>query len=147
MPAYNARTDSSVERDFAMTTEGEWKITVNTQYQEAIKIVINLVTASLVLPVVFLKNIIAVAPNELKSHLWPFAYAAWVLLGVSLSACLAFYFYSMKFAKAVYKGQENQPDGVHNEKWRDVAALVAAPAFLLGLGSLVIFFLTELRAL
>jgi hypothetical protein len=122
--------------------DGEWKITVNTQYQEAIKIVINLVTASLVLPIAFLKNITAVPLIEIKAHLCPFAYAALVLLGVSLSACLVFYFYSMKFAKAVYKEQETQ--SIYNEKRRDVAALVAAPAFLFGLASLVVFFVREL---
>jgi len=125
-------------------SEAEGTLEVNKQYQEMIKIVINLVTASLVLPVVFLKNILGVDSGGVKDRLFPLAYLSWVLLGISLSACMAFYFYSTKFAKAVCQGQENQPKGIQMEKWRDVAALVAAPSFLLGLVFLVIFFLKEL---
>src|SRR5437016_14297202 len=87
------------------TTEEEGLLEVNKQYQEVIKIVINLVTASLVLPVVFLKNILEVQSGSIKGHLWLWAYLSWVLLEISLSSCLAFYFRSTKFAKVVYQGE------------------------------------------
>jgi len=126
------------------TTEEEGLLEVNKQYQEVIKIVINLVTASLVLPVVFLKNILEVQSGSIKGHLCPWAYLSWVLLGISLSSCLAFYFWSTKFAKAVYQGEGKKPKGVRMENWRDVSALVAAPSFVLGLVFLLMFFLLEL---
>jgi hypothetical protein len=127
-----------------MPTAQEGVLEVNKQYQEVMKIVINLVTASLVLPVVFLKNILGVESTGIRAHLCPLAYLSWVLLGISLSSCLAFYFWSTKFAKAVYQGQEKQPKGIQMENRRDVSALVAAPSFVLGLVFLMIFFLNEL---
>src|SRR5947209_3821074 len=86
-------------KDILMPEEGT--LEVNKQYQEMMKVVINLVTASLVLPVALLKNILQV--DRVRDHLFPLAYLSWSLLGISLIFCLGFYFCSMKFAKAVYQ--------------------------------------------
>lgn len=131
------------------TPEEDGKLEVNKQYQEAIKIVINLVTASLVLPIVFLKNILGVREADIKSNLDPMAYASWILLGISLLACVGFYFFSTKFTKAVYgmyRDKEKQlgkkPGTIEHqmENWRDAMALIAAPSAIAGLLSLLIFF-------
>src|SRR5712664_2848044 len=115
------------------TPEEDGLLEVNKQYQEMIKLVVTLVTASLVLPVAFLTNILGVVPNGIKKHLFPWAYLAWVLFGISLGSCLLFYFFSTKFTKAVFKGQIKEPVGIRMENWRDAAAYVAAPSFFLGL--------------
>lgn len=126
-----------------LTSEENGMLEVNKQYQEMIKIVMNLVTATLVLPVVFLKNL-GVDPSSMKGHLGFWACLSWSFLGLSLLSCLLFYFWSTKFAKAVYQGQEKQAKGVQIERYRDASALVAAPSFFLGLLFLVMFFLKEL---
>ncbi len=132
-----------------MPTPEEGKLEVNKQYQETIKIVINLVTASLVLPIVFLKNILGVKEADIKAQLDPMAYVSWVLLGISLLACVGFYVFSTKFTKAVFgmytekeKKLGKQPGAIEHqmENWRDVMALIAAPSAVAGLVCLLIFF-------
>jgi len=132
------------------TTEQEGKLEVNTQYQETIKIVINLVTASLVLPIVFLKNILGVTAKEIKGQLDWTAYASWALLGMSLLACVGFYVFSTKFTKAVYgmytekeKKLGKEPGTFEHkmEGWRDAMAKIAAPCAVAGLLALLVFFL------
>jgi hypothetical protein len=127
----------------------EGKLEVNKQYQEAIKIVINLVTASLILPTVFLTNILGLKAAEIKGQLYPMAYVAWALLGISLLACVGFYVFSTKFTKAVYglytereKARKEAPGTIENrrETWRDVMGMTASASGVAGLLSLLIFF-------
>ena len=130
------------------TPREEGLLEVNRQYQEAIKIVITLVTACLGLPIVFLKTILgrenSSGHNYLKDNpLAPWAYASWVLLAVSLVACVAFYYFSSKFTKALYGlyGEEgNQKTWEHR---RDVTAWIVALSTLAGLISLSIFLLGQ----
>lgn len=117
---------------------------VNKQYQEVIKIVINLVTASLVLPIVFLKNILGVETTDIKAQLNSRAYWSWSLLVVSLCFCVLFYFFSAKLTKAIYKGVNTKYLGISIETCRDMAALVAVPTFIGGLICLLIFFWEKL---
>jgi hypothetical protein len=125
----------------APPNNNEGAFEVNKQYQEAIKIVINLVTASLVLPVVFLKNIVGADPNRIGSLLSGWAYASWIFLGASLLACVAFYVYSTKYTKALYglykDNNENEEKRVEN--WRDRWARFATMTAVLGLVLLLIF--------
>jgi hypothetical protein len=113
------------------------ELEVNKQYQEAIKIVINLVTASLVLPVVFLKNIVGTQFNKIGS-LSSWAYASWGCLGLSLLACVAFYWCSTKYTKALYKLDKDNEKQV--ELWRDRSARFATVTAFIGL-ILLLFFL------
>jgi hypothetical protein len=126
---------------------------VNKQYQDEIKIVINLVTASLVLPIVFLKNILGLEPAEIKGHLCPMAYISWVSLGISLFLCIGFYFFSTKFTKALYGLYEEKEQERHEkpgtikdqtETWRDWMGVAAAVFAVVGLLSLLIFFVGAL---
>jgi hypothetical protein len=125
------------------TPEEVGTLEVNKQYQEVIKIVINLVTASLVLPIVFLKNILGVT-TDIRAHLTRAALWSWSLLVVSLCFCVLFYFFSAKLTKAIYKGVNAKYLGISIERCRDVAALVAVPTFIGGLICLLIFFWEKL---
>lgn len=127
----------------------EEKLEVNKEYQEEIKIVINLVTASLVLPIVFLTNILGVKPGDIRGRLYPMAYVSWGLLGLSLLACVGFYYFSTKFTKAVYgmygDEEEQRATKEHQmENRRDAMAFIATPSALLGLLFLLVFFLKAL---
>src|ERR1700722_19322133 len=120
-----------------LTREEDGMLEVNKQYQEAFKIVINLATASLVLPIVFAKSIGGVSEPDIKGELGRWAYSGWFLLVLSLCFCLLFYYCSTKFTKALYRGAST----TMIEKCRDAAAAVAVPTFALGLICLLIFFL------
>ncbi len=139
-----------------LTLEQEGKLEVNRQYQEAIKVVINLVTASLVLPIAFLKNILGLPEGKIGSNLSPVAYVAWVLLGISLLACVGFYLCSTKFTKAVYglyseiEKQREQKQGKNKsmeaqiENLRDAMGFAAALFAVGGLACLVSFLVNAL---
>jgi hypothetical protein len=134
------------------TLEQEGKLEVNKQYQETIKILINLVTASLVLPIVFLRDIRGVPVSGIKGQLEPIAFVAWTLLGIALLACVGFYVFSTKFTKAVYGmyaekerelGKTPGSMEITWEKCRDRAAEIATPCAVAGLLCLLIFFLSR----
>jgi hypothetical protein len=136
-----------------MDAKDQGSFEVNKQYQEAIKIVINLVTASLVLPIVFLKNIVgtdaATHPDTIRTLLRPYAYLSWGFLALSLGFCVAFYLYSTKYTKALFElyGDYKQPTehqkDQHMKKQmeltRDTMAWGVAITTLFGLFFLAIF--------
>jgi len=126
------------------TPEEDGLLEVNKQYQEMIKLVVTLVTASLVLPVAFLTNILGVVPIGIKEHLRPWALCGLGVLRNFSRLLLLLLLFSTKFAKAVFKGQLKEPEGVRMENWRDRAAYAAASSFFLGLIFIAKFFLREL---
>jgi hypothetical protein len=137
--------------------EDEWKLEVNTQYQEAMKVAINLATASLVLPIVFLK--VFVGAEQFTAAGRPAsAYCAWILLLGSVLCGMGFYYTTAKFVKAVcggfkekFKDQGKDPrdleafERMWEKRWenrRDFLAVVVAVCFFGGIVSLLVFFLT-----
>src|SRR5207248_10545480 len=98
--------------------EDEWKLKVNAQYQEGIKLLMSFVTAGLVLPIVLERN--SVGPDEMAARfLTSSAYIFWVCLFVSLLCGMLFYWSSSKFVKVVCGGTESLSDK-HFEFMRDV---------------------------
>lgn len=84
------------------TTEtGErWKLDVNDRYQKAVATVISLSTASLVSPIVFLKNVVILGEGKsIVSLLDGYAYTGWLLLAVSIVSGLLYYYFSAKWVK------------------------------------------------
>ena len=132
----------------------EWQIPTNAQYQEAMKIVINLATASLVLPIALIKAFLNLGPNAaVKDHLNKWAYRSWGLFFSSLVCSMVFFWASAKFVKLVYGGEEkcgkltkrlSGGKECWSEKFfettRDVMAFLAIASFATGLVCLLIFF-------
>jgi hypothetical protein len=129
-----------------LTPKEDGLLEVNKQYQEAIKLVINLVTASLVLPIVFLKDILGVHETEMRGRISAMAYWSWGLLSVSLLASVVFYWCTTKYTKALYQLYEGPPTLKTVEHWRDFAAWIATPTAFVGLFLLLIFILKALFA-
>src|SRR5256885_57872 len=89
--------------------EDEWKLKVNAQYQEGIKLLMSFVTAGLVLPIVLVRNF--VGPDEMAARfLTPSAYIFWVCFFVSLLSGMIFYWASSKFVKVVCGGKESRSE-------------------------------------
>jgi hypothetical protein len=119
--------------------QDEWRIPVNSQYQEAMKLLMNLVTAALVLPIVFVRNFVDLGTHEtLSRHLRPQAYWAWGFLAGSLLCGIVFYWASAKYVKVVFGGPETK-----SVQWfeitRDVAMGGAVGCFLAGVVCLLWF--------
>lgn len=136
--------------------EAKWKLAANAQYQEAMKILINLATASLVLPIFFVKNFVSLKPDQtLAGYLGPYAYWAWGLLFLSLLFGMMFYWASAKFVKVIRGGVEEVPCGSFvkifyggelpsSEKWfenlRGGFIVGSIACFFVGLVLLLLFF-------
>src|ERR1700674_1978365 len=132
----------------------QWKLQANTEYQKVVPIIMNLATASLVLPVVFAKDFLPTL-NQKGSVEAPISWAfwGWGLLGGSLVFGCAFHISAAKLVKALYGGYDDKEtwlktlyDSMHwsygdartcqeyfHEKIRDISV-----------GGLVFFFLAGL---
>jgi len=122
----------------------EWKVPVNTQYQDAMKLLMNLVMAALVLPIAFVKAFVELHPGDTVSkYLGPMAYSSWALLCVSLLFGMVFYWASTKFMKVVSGGEESLSEQ-SLERIRDASIAGAVVCFGFGL-LFVLFFLGTLH--
>ncbi len=85
----------------------DWKLKANAQYQEAIKTLANLVTASLFFRSCSSKNFIGLKENEsIAPYLHFQAYGSWISLFLSLVSGMAFFWSSVKYVKVVCGGEE-----------------------------------------
>jgi ABC-type multidrug transport system fused ATPase/permease subunit len=86
----------------------EWMLKTNSQYMEMIKVVMNLATASLVLPLFFVKNFVAQTDSQPPSQSFHWqAYSSWISLLLSLLFGLIFCWASAKYVKVVSGGKED----------------------------------------
>ena len=122
-----------------------WEVKVNAQYQDNMKTMLSLATASLGLPLVLVKDFLDLPKCGLPAtFLNGWAYTSWGLLGASILLGMAFFVASDKSAKALYKRSltqvlAGQSEGAF-EKTRDVTIVLSILCFLGGLGCLLAFF-------
>ena len=121
----------------------EWKLKVNAQYQEAIKLLMNLVTACLVLPIVFVKDFIYLQPGDTFAHHLhnKAVYWSWFFLSASLLCGGVFYWASAKFVKVVCGGVDSMSEK-RFEALRDRSIGGTVVCFVAGLISLLWFLYT-----
>jgi len=118
----------------------EWKLKANANYQEVMKTLMTLMTASLVLPIWFIRNFLPVGPTEpIGKYLYPWAYCSWIFLALALVCGMFFYAASAKFVKVVCGGRETRSETFF-EGARDWSGGTAVFFFLLGLISAGLFF-------
>ena len=89
-------------------TSGEcpekWKLDVNDRYQKAVGFVISLSSTSLFIPILFLKDIVAVNKDKaIVSVLDGYVYVGWFLLGMSILTGILYCYFSAKWAKQAWK--------------------------------------------
>ena len=81
----------------------KWKLDVNDRYQKAVGIVISLSTASLAIPIIFLKDLVALSKERtIIALLDGFVYGGWALLATSILAGIFYCFFSAKWAKRAW---------------------------------------------
>jgi hypothetical protein len=83
--------------------KNQWKIDVNDRYQKAVGVIFNLSTASLVLPIIFLKEIVGVKNNqsifEVISSSSGLVFFNWGFLTLSILAAIIYFYCSAKWVK------------------------------------------------
>jgi hypothetical protein len=117
----------------------EWKEKTNAIYQDEMKTVLNLATASLVLPIVLVKTF--AVGGVPKDHLNRRAYVSWAFLSLSILACMVFFYASAKFVKVISGGQEGYSESQY-ENVRDGASILSIVFFLVGLFCCFLFLRT-----
>jgi hypothetical protein len=119
-----------------------WKIEVNDRYQKVVGTIISLATAALVLPVLFLRQILGIAEKKpLIDHLNCSVYLSWGFLGAAILFGLCFYYGSAKWVKSAW-GQRVAISPSKFERALDFMFWAMAIAFLIGISFLVLFVVT-----
>ena len=120
----------------------EWKSKANAEYQKVISSIFSLSTAALVIPTLFLKDFLGLAPGaSLRVALsWP-VYLAWVFFFSAIFCCVFYYYASAKWLKKAYGGHVKWLEE-SIEKCLDRTFWTAVLFFISGLVGLVIFMAT-----
>lgn len=84
--------------------EYPWRIDTNDRYRELVSAILSLSTAALFLPILLAREFLGVPEKTpLKDALIWTAYCGWGLLAVSILCCIAFYYFSAKWARIAWK--------------------------------------------
>ena len=127
--------------------QNQWKLDVNDRYGRGVGIVISLASASLVLPLLFLKDVAKISDTLSFSNSLSFwAYFGWVLLSMSVLSGIAYYFCSAKWVKLAW-GKEADIFGTKVteltvEKLLDGSYFLMMTGFVLGLASMITYIVT-----
>jgi len=122
-----------------MPDNQNWRIEVNDRYQKVVDVVLGLATASLILPILFLRTFMGVPESQpVLSKLNCWAYTAWVLLAPSIMFGAVFYYASAKWVKQAL-GQSVCLSERALERVLDTVFLLMVVCFLAGLIFLVLF--------
>jgi hypothetical protein len=148
MPNQSATSNTEMTQSGLTMTkeEKEWRLTTNDHYSEVMKSLMNLITASLVLPIFFVKNFGAKDQTIAQSPDHQLAYWSWGVLGLSLLFGLIFYWMSAKYVKVVSGGEEKpfwRKESLHYswfETLRDAATVFTVLYFIVGVVLALWFF-------
>ena len=131
----------------------QWMLDVNDRYQKAVGVVTSLSTAALVLPIVFLRNIIGIDNTQsIADVINGLVYFSWSMLGISIFSGIIYYYCSAKWVKlawgkkADFFGKKtilcNKIDIQYVEKYLDRSYFFMMFGFYTGLSSILLFIIT-----
>jgi len=124
----------------------QWKIDVNDKYQAAVGVVISLAGGSMILPILFLKDVVHDEGRSLAHLLNIWAYAGWILLALSILCGILYHYCSAKWVKLSWKKQADMfgwiVDNVFVEHCLDGTYFIMMVGFMSGLASMVLFMTT-----
>ncbi|WP_122032941.1 hypothetical protein [Aliivibrio sp. EL58] len=125
-----------------------WKKDTNERYLDMVKSVVNLSSASLLLPVFFARNFIDI-PKEtpLISVFGCSIYIAWILLGLSILSGLFYQYLSAKWLRIAWGKpagilwSKNTPESIV-ENTMEWCLWICVAYFMLGIGATLYFFIS-----
>src|SRR5438046_841991 len=83
-----------------------WRLDTNSRYKDAIKIVMDLSTASLVLPMFFLRDVLRIPKDQPLIQVLNYrVYCSWLCLTLTLFLGFVFYYASAKWVRLAW-GQQ-----------------------------------------
>lgn len=116
----------------------KWKLDVNDRYQRAVGTITSLATASFVLPILFLKEVVNVQGKTIADALSGWVYAGWGALAISICSAIVYYFCSAKWVKLAW-GKDADIFGI-NVTDRPVERLLDYSYFFMMTGFVAGFF-------
>jgi len=127
--------------------DNQWKIDVNDRYERAVGVVTSLSSASLVLPILFLKDIAKInSVTSFASSLNSWALWGWGLLSLSILSGIIYYFSSAKWVKLAWGKEADifwlRVDEKFIEGLLDLSYFLMMTGFLSGLGAMIVFMVT-----
>jgi hypothetical protein len=125
----------------------QWNLDVNDRYQAAVGVVSSLSTASMVLPIFFLKDIVNfVSGGSILDALNCWAFIGWGLLAISVMSAIVYYYSSAKWVKLSWK-KSTDMFGIavvasFVERVLDLSFFLMMAGFVSGLVCMLIFMIT-----
>jgi hypothetical protein len=128
MKASSRRADSAPDQQ----PRELWKIEVNERYLRVMDLLIGLATASLVLPTLFLREVLGLKDQPIAIFLDDFSYGAIFSFLLVIALGVAFHYVSAKWVKAAW-GQPVKFISGRLEQVMDVMFWLTVVAFMAGL--------------
>lgn len=130
----------------ATSPKSPWRRDTNERYREVIRLIMGLSTASLLLPVFFARDFLAIERGTplIAVFSWEI-YVSWLALGVAVCAAILFHYFSAKWIRLAW----GKPAGImflKNVSDRLVEALLdltfwtSVVGFIAGLAMIMVFF-------
>ena len=126
-----------------------WRLDTNARYRDAVKVVMDLSTASLVIPIFFLRDILRIPKEQPLSDVLTYKiYLSWASFGLAIFSGLIFYYFSAKWVRLAW-GKQSQFLGKRLsencvERTLEIALWTAFIAFVAGL-ALTMWFVVSYR--
>ena len=122
----------------------QWKLDVNDRYQRAVGIVTSLSTAAIVLPVLFLRDVVrGTTGRSIADAFNGWVYAAWALLLASILGAIVYYYTSAKWVKLAWKRPTDMFGVVVHEPRveliLDISYFIMMAGFVVGFGLVIVF--------
>jgi len=121
----------------------QWRIDVNDKYQAAVGVVISLASASMILPILFLKDVVRLENRALAHVMNWWTYGGWSCLAVSILSGILYHYCSAKWVKLSWRRSADMFGVSVNDDFvelcLDVTYFVMMVGFVLGLGCMVLF--------
>ena len=126
---------------------GQWKLDVNDRYQKAVGIITNMSTLSIVIPILFLRNVLGIGQTQsIADVLSLWVYVSWASLGLSIFSAIMYYFFSAKWVKLAW----GKPADIFGKSLTDKFAerildgsyLIMMTSFVIGFACILVFIVT-----
>jgi hypothetical protein len=125
---------------------GQWRIDVNDKYQQAVGVVTSLATASMILPIFFLKDIMGTNSSSLANMLNRWAYAGWACLAIAVLSAIVYYYSSAKWVKLSWERPADMFGIAVTEPFvervLDITYFLMMSGFVGGLALMIVFITT-----
>jgi len=124
----------------------QWKLDVNDRYQMAVGVITSLSTASFVLPLFFLKQVLNLHDKSIADALSGWVYVGWAGLAISIASAIVYYFCSAKWVKLAWEKEADifgiKVGNALVEKLLDYSYFLMMVGFIGGFACTIIFMVT-----